>query len=67
MGRLCIWESVMGMVDCTSRPQQRVYFIEEEDRATGFRFIKYGVQILLLLTDVLTHHRRQIHPEQLCV
>ena len=67
MGGLRIRESVMGIVDCTSRPEQRVYFIEEEDRATGFCFVKYVIQILLRLTDVLTHHRRHIHLEQLYV
>ena len=46
MGRLRIRESVMGIVDCASRPEQRVYFIEEQNRATGFCFIKYVVQIL---------------------
>ena len=65
MGRLRIRKSVMGMVDMTPRPEQRICFIEEEDRATGFRLIKYVVQILLRLADVLTYHRRHIHPEQI--
>jgi len=63
MGRLRIRGSVIGIVDLTADPEQRVYFIEEEDRATGFCFIKYFVQILLRLADVLAHRRRQIHPE----
>ena len=65
MGRLGIRVLVMGIVGITAGPEQRVCFIEEEDRATGFCFIKYGVQILLSFTDVLAHHRRQIHPEQI--
>ena len=39
--RICI--SVMGIVALTACPEQRVCFIEEEDRATGFCFIKYAV------------------------
>jgi hypothetical protein len=58
MGRLRIRELVMGIVDLTADPEQRVYFIEEEDRATGFCFIKNVVQILFRLADVLAHHRR---------
>jgi len=58
MGRLRIRGLVIGIVDLTADPEQRVYFIEEEDRATGFCFIKYVVQILLRLADVLAHHRR---------
>jgi hypothetical protein len=65
MGRLGIRALVMGIVGITAGPEQRVCFIEEEDCATGFCFIKYGVQILLSFTDVLAHHRRQIHPEQI--
>ena len=63
MGRLRIRRSVIGIVDLTADSEQRVYFIEEEDRATGFCFITYVVQILLRLADVLAHHRRQIYPE----
>jgi len=63
MGCLRICVSVMGIVDLTACPEQRVCFIEEEDRATGFRFIEYVIQILLSFADVLAHHRRQIHPE----
>ena len=57
-------ESVMGILDCTARSEQRACFIEEENRAAGFRFVEYVVQILLCLTDVLAHYRRHIHSEQ---
>ena len=58
MSRLCICVSAIGIVDYAACPKQYVGFIEEEDRATGLCFIKYVVQILLRLADVLAHHRR---------
>jgi len=38
MGCLRIRISVIGIVDLTACPEQRVCFIKEEDRATGFCF-----------------------------
>ena len=57
MGRLRICVSVMGILDLTACPEQRIRFIEKKDRATGFCFIEYVIQILLSFSDVLAHHR----------
>jgi hypothetical protein len=67
MSRFRVRVSVIDIVDGAACPKQDVGFVEEEDRATRFCFIKYVVQILLRLADVLAHHRRHIHPEQLYV
>lgn len=65
MGRFRVRKPVMGIVNSAPHPEQRICFIEEEDRATGLGFVKHVVQVLLCLADVWTYHCRQIHSEQI--
>ena len=65
MRRFCVRITVVGIINFRALAKQRISFIEKQNRATGFRFIKYIVQIFLRLADVLGHHRRHIHLEQI--
>src|SRR6185437_10207561 len=52
--------AIMAVADFTASPEERVGFIEEENRAGIFRRVEDRTQILLGLTDVLTDHLTEI-------